>query len=258
MRYYVGWDVGAWHCDRNAESRDALVVLTDEPAGLIPVGRPFWGNLRPDLSAHCGPELLSAILGRCDVPLAGAEHVVVTIDTPLAWPTAALRLLASGTTAAVPEASQDDPYLFRQSERLLFQHGYRPLSVVRDMISSQSLKGIHTLQRLGARQERVGVWTLRAGSLQVDLIETYPAPYAKLADRRDAQLETLVAQIPPTKGSAARLQDTRDALFCAWLGSRFLHARESLLPPDADAPTDEGWIWLPREVYDRSARPTQR
>lgn len=105
MRYYGGWDAGAWHCDRNAESRDALVILMDRPAGLMPVGRPFWGNLRPDLSAHCGPELLSAILGRCDVPLAGAQHVVVAINTPLAWPTAALRLLASSTTAAVPEAS---------------------------------------------------------------------------------------------------------------------------------------------------------
>ena len=25
--YYVGWDVGAWHCDKNTNSRDAIVVL---------------------------------------------------------------------------------------------------------------------------------------------------------------------------------------------------------------------------------------
>ena len=27
--YYVGWDVGAWYCDKNAHSRDAIVVLDE-------------------------------------------------------------------------------------------------------------------------------------------------------------------------------------------------------------------------------------
>lgn len=254
MRYYVGWDVGAWHCDTNAASRDALVILTDGPDGLQPVGKPFWGNLREALSLHQGPALAAALLEQCAVPLTGPARLTIAIDTPLGWPAAAVRLLTEGQGIEVPKASHDDPYLFRLTERLLFAHGHRPLSAVRDMIGSQSLKGIHTVRRLGARQEQPGVWTLRSSDLRVDLIETYPAPFAKLANGRDVPLEALAAQILPPKGSAARLQDTRDALFCAWLAARFVQAPESLLPLDPATPAGEGWIWLPREVYNRPAK----
>jgi hypothetical protein len=25
--FFIGWDVGGWNCDKNRESRDALVIL---------------------------------------------------------------------------------------------------------------------------------------------------------------------------------------------------------------------------------------
>lgn len=253
MHYYVGWDVGAWHCDTNPASRDALVVLADGPDGLLPVGRPFWGNLREDLSHHRGPALAAALLARCAIPLTAAP-LTIAIDTPLGWPVAAIDLLAAGEAIAVPAASQDDPYLFRATERLLFAHGHRPLSAVRDMIGSQSLKGIHAVRCFGAQQERLGVWTLRTEHLQVELIETYPAPYAKLPTaRQDGQLKVLLDGTIPPRDSLACRQDTRDAVFCAWLAWSFVHAQERLLAPGAGTPAGEGWIWLPREVYDRSA-----
>jgi hypothetical protein len=42
QRYYIGWDVGAWHCDTNKNSRDAVAILDHT---LKPVGEPWRGNL---------------------------------------------------------------------------------------------------------------------------------------------------------------------------------------------------------------------
>jgi len=42
-RYFVGWDVGGWNCDRNAKSRDAVLIL-DEPLRIV--GGSWRGNLR--------------------------------------------------------------------------------------------------------------------------------------------------------------------------------------------------------------------
>jgi hypothetical protein len=41
--FFVGWDVGAWNCDRNGRSRDAIVIL-NESRSII--GKPWRGNLR--------------------------------------------------------------------------------------------------------------------------------------------------------------------------------------------------------------------
>lgn len=253
MRYYVGWDAGAWHCDQNVKSRDALVVFTDDGNDALTLVRtPFWGNVREHLWPGTGLALVTALLKCCGVPAAEVDHIIIAIDTPLGWPAAAVGLLAQGNTVAVPPTSQADPYLFRATERLLFAHGHRPLSVVRDMISSQSLKGIHTRQQLGGSREQLGVWTLRESGVQVDLIETYPAPYTRLKAGRDEQLDGLTAALITTLHGAARRQDTADACFCAWLAARFALAREDLLPPNDSTPPDEGWIWLPRAVYTSS------
>ncbi len=41
--YFVGWDVGAWNCDKNGTSRDAIVILDEQ---RVIVGEPWRGNLR--------------------------------------------------------------------------------------------------------------------------------------------------------------------------------------------------------------------
>ena len=38
--YYVGWDVGAWHCDKNTNSRDAIVIQDKESEDVFL----FYGN----------------------------------------------------------------------------------------------------------------------------------------------------------------------------------------------------------------------
>ena len=41
--FSIGWDVGGWNCDSNANSRDAIVILDDS---LDIVGKPWRGSLR--------------------------------------------------------------------------------------------------------------------------------------------------------------------------------------------------------------------
>ena len=34
-KYYVGWDVGAWHCDKNTNSMDAIAVLNEKGEEVV-------------------------------------------------------------------------------------------------------------------------------------------------------------------------------------------------------------------------------
>ncbi|GAB2508539.1 hypothetical protein [Microbulbifer agarilyticus] len=44
---FIGWDVGGWNCERNANSHDALVIL-DQRRNII--GQPWRGNLRDSIN----------------------------------------------------------------------------------------------------------------------------------------------------------------------------------------------------------------
>ncbi|GGO76751.1 hypothetical protein GCM10011348_04700 [Marinobacterium nitratireducens] len=47
-KYYIDWNVGGWNCEKNARSRDALVIL--DPQQQL-VGTPWRGNLRATIHA---------------------------------------------------------------------------------------------------------------------------------------------------------------------------------------------------------------
>jgi len=46
--FFIGWDVGGWNCDKNAKSRDAIVIFDED---LHIVGAPWRGNLRQAINA---------------------------------------------------------------------------------------------------------------------------------------------------------------------------------------------------------------
>src|ERR1035438_5121912 len=107
--FHIGWDVGAWNCDRNPKSRDALVILADHGNG-----KPQWAggcaglNLRSELNDHVGGALITAFLGRCGVE--GEKSVrAIAIDAPLGWPAPMCALLATGSTAYVPGSADENP-----------------------------------------------------------------------------------------------------------------------------------------------------
>lgn len=243
MKLFAGWDVGGWHCDRNRESRDALVVLTvgadDQP---VLTGKAWRGSLRATLMRHSGLDLVRAMLRHCDVSLDGAEGVVIAIDAPLGWPQAMLELANGGGLTEVSDRDFENPYTRRQTELDLIRQGFAPLSNVRDMIGSQSTKAMHFLRAAGLAPQPLARWS--AGS--VTAMETYPA--VALTNARCAHLHGLLMHDLLVWQSITQpaLPDVRDALACAVVAHMASEQPHAVIQPPADYPSLEGWIILPK------------
>lgn len=229
--FSIGWDVGGWNCDSNANSRDAIVILDDS---LDIVGKPWRGSLREAINAATTSGEWAARLFRlCGVEPTADASLTLAIDTPLGFP-AALLALTTGLQPAGPIAeSASNPYLYRLTERLLFRGNRGPLSVIKDMIGSQATKGMHVLAKFAPRVERCGVWTDGAA---LRVIETYPA-----ACRRGAADSTALAALAPL-----RHDDLTDARVCALVAHLFALTPEAFDDPPEDVPVREGWIWVPK------------
>jgi len=253
---FLGWDVGAWHCE-TGESRDALCALTLGPH-LRPrlEGRPWRGGLRQIMNEFEGRDLIQALLARVGVDLPPGAAVTVAIDAALGWPEAFTSLL---THRRIPKSVADlkfkNELLYRQTDRLLIQDGHRPLSVVQDMISSQSTKGMVFLGRAGLTAVQTGVWSSPdSGDFRCTAIETYPAPCQQCGALEDffqeiSNQKTFVEALP--KGEEGK-KDVRDALYCALVAFAFAHERDNLLAPEEvrdEIPSEEGWIWAPKRCY---------
>ncbi|HEY5377145.1 MAG TPA: hypothetical protein VIK01_25870, partial [Polyangiaceae bacterium] len=120
---FLGWDVGAWNCDRNRVSRDALCALEIGRGSPVVVGKPWRGNVRDLLVAHEGSALVEALLRRVAVPPAATRHLTVAIDTPLGWPRRMIELVTTGAVVEVPLEADKNPYLFRAQDLGLFAKG---------------------------------------------------------------------------------------------------------------------------------------
>jgi hypothetical protein len=244
---FVGWDVGGWHCDRNQTSRDALVVTGASNGEVIVVGQPWRGNLRSVLVAQSGPSVVSAMLDLCGVKGERVTEVAVAIDTPLGWPNAMMRLAQGGPISAVSAADGENPYTRRATELALIRLGYFPLSAVRDMLGSQSTKGIHFLRAAGLNEVSCGVWqhTDDAGR-RVTAIETYPAVALQMDSLRQLQAEVLARTAGGLRNGEKPLHDDiRDALACALVAHLFAASPELMERVPETVPTGEGWIMLP-------------
>ncbi|MBY6212367.1 DUF429 domain-containing protein [Microbulbifer agarilyticus] len=249
---FIGWDVGGWNCDRNANSRDALVVL-DSKRNIL--GRPWRGNLRLVINGASSTEVwIQALLDCCQVDLPGnPPPVVLAIDTPLGF-SEQFRQLISGQGMAGPiEGWNTNPYLFRHSELFLFQRGLTPLSPVKDMIGSQATKGMHALARFASESPSIGVWT---NGTSLTAIEAYPAgckpsPLMRELLRAYRNTSTNVQTDEWAMegfGFGIDHEDKRDALLCALVAWLHYYQPEALCPPEADTPAGEGWIFVPRDA----------
>lgn len=237
MKLYIGWDVGGWNCDRNPRSRDALSAISISPQGIVSVGTPWRGNLREIL---CGENVVGRMVEILGVPIDQVEKIVIAIDTPLAWPVAAVELITGGATTSVPAAASHNPYLFRRSEIIFAERGKQALSPVRDMIGSQSIKGLHFLKVARLRSRRLGVWESEGGTPRVSAIECYPS-----ACRRSLILKQVLRHIPLDTQSP----DIADATCAAGIAWLFENREAALLPPPKDYDPREGWIWTPSDSF---------
>ncbi len=233
--FFIGWDVGGWNCDKNNKSRDALVILNSD---LDVVGKPWRGNLRTHINkAATTSDWLWTLFSMCAAePPACTASVTLAIDTPLGFSEAFVRLATDLRCVEPVESSDANPYLFRQTERFLFQNGLTPLSAIKDMIGSQATKGMHVLAKFAPHSVSCGVWTDGA---TFTALEAYPS-----ACKRSAMIQTLRKRYAPLGH-----EDEEDALICALIAHLYAQRRETLASPGDSVPMSEGWIWVPRDGF---------
>lgn len=242
---YIGWDVGAWHCPERANARksqDALAIIRENKL----IGT-WTGNLRSSFekvnSAH---DFLVLILTLCEVEIREDSKAILAIDAPLAFPQGFRKLLMPDgerhciDPSALPRNRSENNYLYRSTERALFDRGFRPLSSVQDMIGSQATKAIHLLTACNLKLLDPGVWSDRE---RLRVIEAYPATCEFSNSVKAITARAIAAQESPPKS-----RDVRDALLCAGVAVLFDERPNELIPPNpAEHPIEEGWIWAPKD-----------
>lgn len=232
-KYFIGWDVGGWNCDKNPRSRDAIVIVD---ADLAIVGQAWRGNLRRIINqADTAQEFVAALFSLCKAELPQQIAVTLAIDTPLGFSEHFVALITQYQSAGPIQNSSTNPYLFRSTEQFLFDHGLSPLSAIKDMIGSQATKGMHVLAKYTPQIVECGAWS---GGNLLTIIEAYPS-----ACKTSASLQSQLSGY-----SELPHEDCRDALICALIAERHARQRTTLtLPPESISPR-EGWIWIPRDI----------
>ncbi|WP_445426020.1 hypothetical protein [Alishewanella sp. HL-SH06] len=245
--WYIGWDVGAWNCEKNANSRDALLVLNQH--GEL-VGQPWRGNLRDTIAATASyTDWLFTVAKLClfdDNTKAAftTQNLMMAIDTPLGFSSGFLQLLQGEAVATPFTASCDNPYLYRHTERELFAHGFSPLSAVKDMIGSQATKGLHLLRKFGFTPSPSGVWQLNQSSqnqCQQHALESYPTVL-----KTSNTVQQYIKQLRSQTDFNSWHQDIQDAAYCAIAALLYQQQPSTMSTPNEDV-TTEGWIYVPKE-----------
>ncbi|MBK6357135.1 MAG: hypothetical protein IPF44_10610 [Betaproteobacteria bacterium] len=230
--HYIGWDVGGWNCDKNAKSRDALVILD---AGLNIVGKPWRGNLRVAINeASDSADWINRLFSLCSTVPPSQPKITLAIDTPLGFSDVFVRLVTQRHHAGEVGRSDTNQYLFRQTELFLFKHGLTPLSAIKDMIGSQATKGVHVLAKFAPQTLRCGAWS--DGS-QLAAIEAYPSA---------CKASATITSLQKPFGKLAH-DDLDDALTCALVAYLFEEKPDRLIQPGPSMPVSEGWIWVPKD-----------
>lgn len=242
--WYIGWDVGAWNCEKNANSRDALVVLNQQ--GQL-VGKPWCGNLRDTIAAAASySDWLLMVAKLCQFDDATkavivTQNTMMAIDTPLGFSNGLLQLLQGEAVATPFTASCENPYLYRHAERELFAHGFSPLSAVKDMIGSQATKGLHLLRKFDFTPSPSGVWQLNQNNCQHSALESYPTVL-----KTSALVAQYIEQLRSQTDFNSWHQDIQDAAYCAIAALLYQQQPNTMATPTKDV-TTEGWIYVPKE-----------
>jgi|GEM_PF-1820153 len=142
MKYYIGWDVGAWHCPETGKrSKDAIAII-DEERELV--GKLWEGNLTKiylktvkEVKPECTSIFIEEIFSLCG---AKAEYkkdasFCIAIDTPLGWTTSFRELLTMWSFGSYKElilkemgSKNNNSILTRKTE----QNFGESLSAIRD------------------------------------------------------------------------------------------------------------------------------
>lgn len=243
MNYFaLGWDVGGWNCDKNPNSRDALVLLDHNQQQI---GQMWRGNLRHSLNtAQTAQAWLSQIAQLLCLPKHFFDQhnhpIYLGIDTPLGVSIAWQELIFQFKAASDIGDSADNPYLYRETERWLLKKGFKPLSAIKDMIGSQATKGRHFLARFTPYQQSCGIWQDEHSRLIA--FEAYPTLAKKSPGLNHLFKQITWQNAPPEAG------DAYDAAFCALIAAQQASAPANLVRPPDHTPWSEGWIFIPNDL----------
>lgn len=222
-KYYIGWDVGAWNCDKNKSSKDAFIIIDNKDRIL---GQ-FRGNCRELINkADSYKEIIKAIFPDLEIEYANSEFIVA-IDTPLGFSKDFLNLLIHNIYQREINSFKENPYLYRETERYLFTKGYNPLSAINHMIGSQATKGIHFVSKYAELCKSTGVWQSKDQNLTI--IETYPS---------------INKSIPIPESISNTNFDLKDAYICACVAKVFDENINLLHLPSKAVDSREGWIFF--------------
>jgi len=259
--YYLGWDVGAWHCDKNSNSRDAIEILMKESDDkeTTKINKPYWGNLKNTiLAATDTKHFIQEIFALCKVEQNvdfKNDHFILAIDAPLGFPKGVKKLLNSEMFSPFEEsekpASIENHLLYRLTEKYIYDNWEgndgkkkKPLSLIQDSIGSQATKAMFLIKQLRMRLSENGVWKKD----NLTIIETYPA-INKM--HFEDELKTL----------KFRNGDIEDAYICAKVTEEFDRKHNRLVKPEDFIKEEvennnkekvedlnsiikaEGWVW---------------
>lgn len=237
--YYVGWDVGAWHCDKNVNSRDAIVIQKENSEKVFL----FYGNAKNFFSTTSLDNFFKALFPNCIEEEQNEYNVAV--DAVLGWPKEFIALITGKkiNTKELPECKKQNHFLLRECEREL-PEDIQPLSAVQDMLGSQSTKVLFFLHKFDFDNQG-GVWTKDDSKVY----ETYPAMIAKSLEEKDLpKVSHYYHQVSRESGIKSlgytpkiiERQDFKDALLA--LAAIKMGFKE----PETPINKIEGWIWLPK------------
>ena len=222
--YYVGWDVGAWHCDKNTNSRDAIAVL-DENGKEVNIKRKV---VRCELNETSIFSFLNKYFGDSNL-FKKEDFFIFAIDAVFCLPIGVQEI----PIHSAPEDYKSNPFLFRLTEQFVKEKtGNQCRSMIQDKIGSQATKIMFFLKHFSFKQKEIGVW--KTDDNKATAIEVYP----KLASNYDPNKKT----------------DKYDAVKCCEIAEKFANERNAFFAPEdclkimRDTIKKEGWIWFLKQT----------
>jgi len=249
--YYIGWDVGAWHCDigDTSKSKDALYVISSHN-----LSKHCWqGNLLADYSQNDFFTILKSIFG---IKFGESDKCYLSIDASLGVASSAfdvwnlsgerqIKKIELGCPVVLPRKDiTKNSYTFRYTEDFISEHIFAdvnniPKSVVKDRIGCQSIKALEFL-RLWGMQWMPDRLFWKHEKYKFYAYETYPA-----ASRQCQKFD-----LPTISEEVINRKDIEDAYICA-ATVKFIIENEVRFSPmdikedELERIKKEGWIWLP-------------
>lgn len=239
-KYFIGWDVGAWHCEKNQKSKDCICVIEAGSNKVVMEKRKCIRNQFNDCKTVY--DFLNKYFDdktSLKTSFSSDDTMIFAIDAVFRWPIGIQQLFCD-TLPEFPESGAiKNVMLYRYTERFVSDI-HKPRSAVQDMIGSQSTKIMYFLQKYEFKQgEELGVWETNEGKIKA--IETYPA----------------------VLGGQKEHTDNNDSELCAELAQKFDKDKDLLCCPENQDEENweliqkEGWIWFPKDRQQNLAAKTK-